>query len=117
MEAAVRVDRLDEVSAHAERFRHWAEQSRNPLGLALLARCRGLIDEEDAERHFAQAIELAPVLSSFDRGRSELRTASGFAVTVAAPTRDRTCGLRSVVSSKSALGRGGARSFGAARQR
>ena len=72
VEAAVRVDRLDEVSAHAERFQHWAEQSRNPLGLALLARCRGLIDEEDAERHFAEAIELAPVLSPFDRGRSEL---------------------------------------------
>lgn len=72
VEAAVRVDRLDEVSAHAERFQQWAEQARNPLGLALLARCRGLIDDEDAERHFAQAIELAPVLSSFDRGRSEL---------------------------------------------
>ena len=72
VEAAVRADRVDEVLAHAERFRRWAEQSRNPLGLALLARCRGLIDEENAERHFAQAIELAPALSPFDQGRSEL---------------------------------------------
>ena len=67
VEAAARVDRLDDVSAHAERFRHWAEQSRNPLGLALLARCRELIDEENADHQFAQAIELAPALSPFDQ--------------------------------------------------
>jgi DNA-binding CsgD family transcriptional regulator len=72
VEAAVRADRLDEVSAHAERFRHWAEQSRNPLGLALLARCLGLIDETGAEEHFARAVEFAPALSPFDAGRSEL---------------------------------------------
>ena len=58
VEAAVRVDRLDEVSAHADRFRHWAEQSRSPEGLALLARCLGLIDARNAGEHFARAIEL-----------------------------------------------------------
>ena len=72
VEAAVRADRLDDVSAHAERFRHWAEQSRNPVGLALLARCLGLTDESGAEEHFARAVELAPALSPFDAGRSEL---------------------------------------------
>ena len=72
VEAAVRVDRLDEVSTHADRFRHWAERSRSPEGLALLARCLGLIDESGAEEHFARAIELAPALSPFDEGRSEL---------------------------------------------
>ena len=72
VEAAVRVDRLDEVSAHADRFRHWAEQSRSPEGLALLARCLGLIDAPNAGEHFARAIELAPALSPFDEGRSEL---------------------------------------------
>ncbi len=72
VEAAVRADRFDEVSAHADRFQHWAEQSRSPAALALLARCLGLIDESGAEEHFARAIELAPALSPFDEGRSEL---------------------------------------------
>jgi DNA-binding CsgD family transcriptional regulator len=72
VEAAVRADRLDEVSAHADRFRHWAEQSRSPMGLALLARCLGLIDEDDAELHFDHAIELGDALSPFDAGRTEL---------------------------------------------
>jgi len=72
VEAADRADRLDEVSAHADRFTDWAEQSRSPQGLALLARCRALVDEPHAEKHFARAIELAPALSPFDAARSEL---------------------------------------------
>ncbi len=72
VEAAIRADRLDDVSAHAERFRHWAEESRNPEGLALLARCLGLIDEPGAEEHFVRAIELADALSPFDAARTEL---------------------------------------------
>ena len=72
VETAARADRLDEVSWHADRFRHWAEQYRSPEALGLLARCRGLIDEAGAEEHFARAIELAPALSPFDAGRSEL---------------------------------------------
>ena len=42
------------------------------MGLALLARCRGLIDEDDAEQHFDRAIELGDALSPFDAGRTEL---------------------------------------------
>ena len=72
VETAARADRLDEVSAHADRFRQWAEQYGSPEALALLARCRGLIDESAAEEHFARAIELAPALSQFDAARSEL---------------------------------------------
>ena len=106
VQAAVRVDRLDEVSAHAERFRHWAEQSRNPLGLALLARCRGLIDEENGERHFAQAIELAPALSPFDQGRSELLYGEWLRRHRRRADARPHLRARSVVSSKSARGRG-----------
>ena len=72
VEAAFRVDRLDEVSAYADRFRHWAERSRSPAGLALLARCLGLIDDSGAEEHFDHALVLADALSPFDAGRTEL---------------------------------------------
>ena len=72
VETAARADRLDEVSAHADRFRLWAEQYRSPEALALLARCQGLIDVAGADGHFARAVALAPALSQFDAGRTEL---------------------------------------------
>ena len=72
VEAAVRADRLCEVAEHLDRFQTWVQQFPNPARLALLARCRALVGESDAGRHFAQAIELAEVLSPFDRARTEL---------------------------------------------
>ncbi len=72
VETAARADRLDEVSAHADRFRQWAEQYRSPEALALLARCLGLIDESGAEEHFERAVALAWSLSPFDAARTEL---------------------------------------------
>ncbi len=70
VEAAVRADRLDEVSPHLDRFNAWATAFPNRARLALLARCLALV--EGAERHFGQAVELADALSPFDRARSEL---------------------------------------------
>ncbi|MGA8720719.1 MAG: AAA family ATPase [Solirubrobacteraceae bacterium] len=72
VEAAVRSDRLSEVAEHVDRFQTWVQQSPNPARLALLARCRALVGVSDAGRHFTQAIELAEVLSPFDRARTEL---------------------------------------------
>jgi DNA-binding CsgD family transcriptional regulator len=72
VETAARADRLDEVSAQADRFRQWAEQYRSPEALALLARCLGLIDESGAEEHFDRAVALARALSPFDAARTEL---------------------------------------------
>ncbi|HJS96058.1 MAG TPA: AAA family ATPase [Solirubrobacteraceae bacterium] len=72
VETAARADRLGEVSAHVDRYREWVEQYGSPEALALLARCRGLIDESAAEEHFVRAIELAPALSQFDAARTEL---------------------------------------------
>ena len=72
VEAAVRADRLSDVSVHLDRFENWVQQFPNPARLALLARCRALVDDGDAERHFLQAVELADALSPFDRARSEL---------------------------------------------
>ena len=72
VEAAVRADRLCEVAEHLDRFQTWVQQFPNPARLALLARCRALVGESDAGRHFTQAIELAEALSPFDRARTEL---------------------------------------------
>ena len=72
VEAAVRADRLCEVAEHLDRFETWVQQFPNPARLALLARCRALVGESDAGRHFTQAIELAEACSPFDRARTEL---------------------------------------------
>jgi len=68
VEAAMRAQRLDDVTheyAAFERFPH-------PARRALLARCRALIDESGAERHYHDCLGLAGALSPFDRARTEL---------------------------------------------
>jgi DNA-binding CsgD family transcriptional regulator len=72
VEAAARSDRLDEVAGHLRLFEIWAQRSSDPKALALLARCRALVDETHAEEHFDQAIDLADSLAPFERGRTEL---------------------------------------------
>ena len=72
VEAAVRAHREGEVAAHLDRFRVWVQRFPNPARLALLARCLALVQEADAEPHYAQAIEFAPALSPFDKARTEL---------------------------------------------
>ena len=72
VEAAARADRLSAVAEPLGRFQSWVERFPRPARLALLARCCALVDESDAGRHFAQAIELAHALSPFDKARTEL---------------------------------------------
>ena len=72
VEAAVRADRLEDVARHLARFENWAQRSSDPKALALLARCRALVDEPNAEEHFDRAIDLADSLAPFERGRTEL---------------------------------------------
>ncbi|HTT29730.1 MAG TPA: AAA family ATPase [Solirubrobacteraceae bacterium] len=72
VEAAVRAHREGEVAGHLDRFRVWVQRFPNPPRLALLARCLALVQEADAEPHYAQAIEFAPALSPFDKARTEL---------------------------------------------
>ncbi len=72
IEAAARSDRLPEVAGHLARFEEWAQSSSDPKALALLARCRALVDEPHAEEHFEQAIALAHSLPPFDQARTEL---------------------------------------------
>ena len=71
VEAAVRTDRLGEVTEQLERFEGWALAAPTDARRALVARCRALVDDADAERHFCQAVNLAPALSAFDRARTE----------------------------------------------
>lgn len=72
VEAAARADRLSDVSAHLDRYRAWVERCPTRGRLALLARCRALVDDPAGEHHFAQALADGDALSVFDRGRTEL---------------------------------------------
>jgi DNA-binding CsgD family transcriptional regulator len=72
VEAAHRSQRLEEVAALLDGFRGWVERFPNPARLAMLERCRALVEESDAARHYAQAIELSGALAPFDRARTEL---------------------------------------------
>jgi DNA-binding CsgD family transcriptional regulator/tetratricopeptide (TPR) repeat protein len=72
IEAAARSDRLPEVAGHLARFEEWAQSSCDPKALALLARCRALVDEQHAEEHYEHAVALAHSLPPFDQARTEL---------------------------------------------
>jgi len=71
VEAAVRAQRSDDVMGEYAAFETWAERFPHPTRRALLARCRALIDESSAERHYAEALSL-DALPPFDRARTEL---------------------------------------------
>ena len=73
-EAAARSGRPEAAPAAVARLEHWATATTVPWGLALVARCRGLLsDGNTAEGHFARALELhAAAGRPFDRARTEL---------------------------------------------
>ena len=72
MEAAARAERSEEMAEHLARYAAWVESFPNPARRALLARCRALADEADAEHQFAEAIGLVDALAPFDRARTQL---------------------------------------------
>ena len=72
VEAAVRADRLGDVAARLDLYQDWVRSFPNDARVALLARCRALVDDAGAEPHYGQAIELGDALSPFDRARTEL---------------------------------------------
>jgi len=73
-EAAVRAGRPGAAPAAVAGLERWATATAAPWGLALVARCRGLLSDGDtAAGHFAQALELhATAGRPFDRARTEL---------------------------------------------
>src|SRR5215813_6181720 len=72
VEAAVRAGRPEAAPPAVARLQGWATATAAPWGLALVARCRGLLSDGDAARHFAQALELQAAGRPFDRARTEL---------------------------------------------
>ena len=72
LEAARRAERSEEMAEHLARYAAWVESFPNPARRALLARCRALVDEADAEHQFAEAIGLIDALAPFDRARTQL---------------------------------------------
>src|SRR5262249_38386138 len=73
-EAAVRAGRPEAAPAAVARLEGWTTAAAPPWGLALVARCRGLLSDGDtATGHFAQALELhAAAGRPFDRARTQL---------------------------------------------
>jgi DNA-binding CsgD family transcriptional regulator len=71
VEAAVRAQAPGEVVDEFKRYESWVERFPHPTRRALLARCRALIDESSAERHYTDALAL-DALPPFDRARTEL---------------------------------------------
>jgi DNA-binding CsgD family transcriptional regulator len=72
VEAATRVGRTAEIEPPLIRFGEWVEQVPTDAGKALLARCRALVDQPDAEGAFSEAFALSPALPAFQRARTEL---------------------------------------------
>ena len=72
VEAAARADRLGDISVRLHRYEEWVRAFPNRARLALLARCRAMVDDAKAAPHHAQAIELADALPPFERARTEL---------------------------------------------
>src|SRR5262245_50994654 len=74
VEAAVRAGRPDAAPAAVDRLEGWAQATNPAWGLALVARCRGLLSDGDAAvDHFAKALELhAAAGRPFDRARTQL---------------------------------------------
>jgi len=72
VEAAVRADRFGDLAARLRLYEDWVRSFPNDARLALLARCRAVVDDAEAEPHYARAIELGAALSPFDRARTEL---------------------------------------------
>jgi len=74
VEAAVRAGRPEAGPAAVARLEGWAATAAPSWGLALVARCRGLLSDGDAAAgHFAQALQLhAAAGRAFDRARTEL---------------------------------------------
>jgi DNA-binding CsgD family transcriptional regulator len=72
VEAAIRGQQLDQVADAFKGYESWVEQFPHPTRRALLARCRALIDESSAERHYTDALSSVGALPPFDRARTEL---------------------------------------------
>jgi DNA-binding CsgD family transcriptional regulator len=72
VEAAAQAGRLDEVSAHLQRYAEAAERAPSAPRRSMLARCRALAADGDPRVQFKAAVAEAGSLSPFQHGRTEL---------------------------------------------
>jgi DNA-binding NarL/FixJ family response regulator len=73
VEAAVRAGRQEDAQASYAVLEGFAEPGAPPWSLALSARCRALLADDEAERDFEDALRLhAQTNRPFDRARTEL---------------------------------------------
>lgn len=70
VEAAVRLGQPDRVAEPLARFCGWAQQAGSPGTAALADRCRALVADDDAERHYLAALGWHE--KSFERARTQL---------------------------------------------
>jgi DNA-binding CsgD family transcriptional regulator len=70
VEAAVRLGQPQRAAEPLARFSQWARHAATPGTDALVERCRALVANEDAERHYLAALELHE--ESFERARTQL---------------------------------------------
>jgi DNA-binding CsgD family transcriptional regulator len=75
IDAALRLGDSERAAAALDRFAVWAPVNDRPPVQGLLARCRAVLAEDDdaADRHFAEALELqAHDVPAFERARTQL---------------------------------------------
>ncbi|WP_344872301.1 LuxR C-terminal-related transcriptional regulator, partial [Nonomuraea antimicrobica] len=73
VEAAVRTGRPERANAALDLLRSWAGPVRSPWAHALVARCRGLVEEDAVEARFTEALSLhAEAGRPFDTARTAL---------------------------------------------
>ena len=74
IDAALQTGERDRAHAALERFADWAEIGRGPLLAGVLARCRAMLAEDDAdtERLFAEALAHHAEAPALERARTQL---------------------------------------------
>jgi DNA-binding CsgD family transcriptional regulator len=76
VEAAVRARRVGDLADTIGWYQAWAVATGQPAAEAAVHRCRALLDDDEAEAHFVEALRLheriGPEHRPFDRARTEL---------------------------------------------
>ncbi|MFE2136584.1 LuxR C-terminal-related transcriptional regulator, partial [Streptomyces sp. NPDC059466] len=72
VEALARTGRSEEATNLTRTFAAWVDAAPTDARRALLARCRALLDDAEAQEHYENALALAAALPPWQRARSEL---------------------------------------------
>jgi DNA-binding CsgD family transcriptional regulator len=76
IEAAVRAGRAGDLADTVDWYEAWALATGQPVAEAAVHRCRAMLDDDEAQTHFAEALRLheriGPGQRPFDRARTEL---------------------------------------------